>query len=212
MIVQWCIKGMSLDSDRAALQILNSQVGLMSNWWRSVGLISPAERQQQLTPENLNKHVNHFKEIDPDTGVEFAELSPFISLAAGTVERDAVARSNRTRSALLTALRFGTQFGTRRTAYLFTCWVMVAPRPAVSVESVAEEIRDLNSYRSYSAYQLEGEVTAKIHVPDNQIQGCQRWDWDQSDKTLSCRWEHRNPRFTPPHTLSNVRELIVDES
>jgi hypothetical protein len=86
--------------------------------------------------------------------------------------------------------------------------VLVGPRPAVEVEGVAEEIRDLNTYRRYSAYQTEGEVAAKIVVPDNHIQKCQKWEWDRASKTINPDWIHQNPRFTAPDTLSNVRELI----
>lgn len=54
-------------------------------------------------------------------------MSPFISLSAGTIERDAAAQTNHVRSARQTALWFGTEFGNETTAYLFTCWVLLAP-------------------------------------------------------------------------------------
>jgi hypothetical protein len=124
------------------------------------------------------------------------------------VERNSVAQTNYAHTALRTALWFGTNFGASDTAYLYTCWVLLGTRDAVEVEAVAEEIRDLNTYRRYSAYQTEGEVAAKVVVPDNHIAECQKWRWDTAAGTFSLDWVQVNPRFTPPESLSNVRELI----
>jgi hypothetical protein len=208
MIIQWCVKGIALDSDEQARAIIDSRVGLLCNWWRTVGTISPPERREKLTAANLDLHVNHYDSTDPATSEPFYVNSPFISLAAGTVERDAAAKTNHVHSALQTALWFGTRFGTRNTAYLYTCWVIVAPRIAVDVEAVAEEVRDLNTYRRYSDYQTEGEIAAKINIPDNHIRDCQKWVWDRRAGNITAGWTHTNPRFTPPETLSNVHELI----
>ena len=208
MIVQWCIKGLCLSNDHEATAIITSGEGIVCNWWRGVHGISPAEIADKLTTTNLDLHVNHFDSSDPATRRPFSEASPFISLSAGTIERDAAAQTNLVHRARLTAAWFGTQFGTRSTAYLYTCWVVVAPRSAVSVESVAEEIRDLNVYRRYSPFQTEGEVTAKIHIPATQILECERWDWNRASRSLTHRPLLRNPRFTQPEILSNVRELI----
>lgn len=208
MIVQWCIKGLALDSDAEALQILDSRQGLVSNWWRAAGSIYQSEKIAKLTTANLDLHVNHFTDPDPTTGRPFSERTPFISLSSGTVERDAIGKTNYVHTALRTALWFGTNFGAADTAYLYTCWVLLGPRQAVPVEAVAEEIRDLNTYRRYSAYQTEGEVAAKIVVPDTHIQQCQKWSWDRAAGKIRPERPWRNPRFTPPETLSNVRELI----
>jgi hypothetical protein len=208
VIIQWCVKGMSLPDDAAASAIIDERGGLVSNWWRDAGLISPAGRRARLTPRNVDMHVNHFTMIDPTTQRPFNETTPFISLSAGTVERDAVARTNYVRSARQTALRFGTEFGLRRYAYLFTCWVILGPRQAVEIEGVAEEVRDLNTYRRYSAFQTEGEVLAKVIVPDNHIEKCERWELDPSGTRFQRAWMQRNPRFTPPEVLINVRRLI----
>jgi hypothetical protein len=208
MLIQWCVKGLALDSDDQATAIIDSRRGLICNWWRTVEHISPAERRDKLTTANLDLHVNHYNSTDPTTGEPFSANSPFISLTAGTVERDTAAKTNQVHSAVQTALWFGTQFGTRTTAYLFTCWVIVGPRIAVDVEGVAEEIRDLNTYRRYSDYQTEGEVVAKIAIPDNHIRECEKWIWDRETLTIKHAWTQTNPRFTRPETLSNVRELI----
>ncbi|MEI5135093.1 hypothetical protein RB199_26505 [Streptomyces libani] len=124
------------------------------------------------------------------------------------MERDAAAQTNIVHRARMTALWFGTDFGRKDECYLYLCWVVVSPRRAVEIEGMAEEPRDLNTYRRYSAYQTEGEITAKVLIPDNQIMGCEKWEWDQSANMMSRAWLHPNPRFTPPDTLSNVRELI----
>jgi hypothetical protein len=208
MIVQWCIKGLALDSDSEAKLIIDSRLGLACNWWRNVGTINPADVRTRLSARNLDLHVNHFSTVDPATGDPFSRNSPFISLAAGTIERDRVAQTNYVRRARRTALWFGTRFGRSTTAYLYTCWVLVAPRAAVEIEGIAEEIRDLNTYRRYSAYQTEGEIAAKILVPDNHIQSCEKWDVIPGTKTLALKWTHSNRRFTPPERLTNVRELV----
>jgi hypothetical protein len=202
VIIQWCIKGLALDDDSAAKSVLDEQQGILCNWWRSVNTITPPEIRAKLTPDNLNVHVNHF------TLNGFDRMTPFISLSAGTVERDAIAQTNMLRRARRTALWFGSDFGRRREAYLYTCWVMLAPRPAVEIEAVGEEIRDLNTYRRYSAFQTEGEVTAKVSIPDNQIQSCEKWEWGPPGIPLRRTWTYPNPRFDPPERLSNVRELI----
>ncbi|UKD54104.1 hypothetical protein L3Q65_40530 [Amycolatopsis sp. FU40] len=208
MIVQWCVKGLHLESDEKAKGLIDNHGGLLCNWWRKVGRIRPSQVRDKLTATALDRHINHFDELDPVTRVPFSEDSPFISLTSGTVERDAFAATNHVRRARDTALWFGTEYGKHEFAYLYTCWVLLAPRPAVEVEGVAEEVRDLNAYRRYSAYQTEGEVTAKIMVPDNQIKSCEKWELNRSKKAFHRTLVHPNPRFTEPEALSNVRELI----
>jgi hypothetical protein len=206
MIIQWCIKGLALSADAEARAIIGARQGLLCNWWRDVHEISPAERRTRLTARNVDMHVNHFTMKDPTR--PFSETTPFISLSSGTIERDAVAKTNYVRSARQTALRFGTQFGLRDHAYLFTCWVILAPRAAVEVEGVAEEVRDLNTYRRYSAFQTEGEVLVKIILPDNQIEKCEKWELEPTGDRFRLAWCQVNPRFTPPDLLTNVRGVI----
>jgi hypothetical protein len=208
MIVQWCVKGMSLADDAAAAQILVSQNGLMCNWWRRVGAIKPREIRHKLTATNVDLHVNHFTDVDPATGLPFSADSPFISMSAGTVERDAVARTNHVHRARKIALYFGTEFGRQPKAYLYVCWLILAPRPSAEIETVAEEVRDLNSYRRYSTFQTEGEVLAKVHVPDNHIQCYEKWELEPAANCYRRTTVINNHRFTSPEQLSNVRELI----
>ena len=167
----------------------------------------------KLTPAGIDMHVNHFSQTDPATLRPYSVFSPFISLSAGTVERNAAAQANIVHRARKTALWFGTNFGRTDVAYLFTCWVVLAPRRAVELEDVAEEVRDLNTYRSYSAFQTEGEVIAKLRVPDNHIKSCEKWRWHRlggpgGRPCLRIEWTQFNLRFTPPERLTNIRELI----
>ena len=76
------------------------------------------------------------------------------------------------------------------------------------MEGVAEEIRDLNAYRRYSEFQTEGEIVAKIAVPDNHIRDCQKWIWDRAASKIERAWIETNPQAHPPEALSNVRNLI----
>lgn len=207
VIVQWCLKGMHLDSDALARALIDNRGGLTCNWWRDVGAIGVTAVRDKLTRANLDRHVNHFYAPDPVTGRPFNEVTPFISLTAGTVERDKVMRTNTTHTAREAALAFGSGFGLHPKAYLYRCWVLVAPRQAVCIEGVAEEVRDLATYRSYSDFQLEGEIVAKVGVPENQVECCERWDMDPTQGWVLA-WTHPNPTFTQPTELSNVRELI----
>jgi hypothetical protein len=208
--VQWCIKGIAgrhptdtvgagID-DATARAMIDDGDGIHCNWWRAVGTISPAKIRQKLTPGNLDRHIHDYETFGPDT--------PFISLTAGCVERDVALRLNRIHEAQDVALRFATDWG-HRTGYLFYCWVVVGLKPAVTVESVAEEVRELNTYLSWSDYQLEGEVTAKINVPANQISACERWDGDGLGRVnAGYVWRHENTRFDGPAIVSNLRELL----
>lgn len=210
MFVQWCIKGVrgiaagepagyGID-DQIARDMIDGGHGILCNWWRRVVTISPAQVPSKLTASNLDRHIHDYDRFKADT--------PFISLTAGCVERDAALKLNRVHEAQDVALRFATDWGAR-TGYLFYCWVVVGLKPAVSVESVAEEVRELNTYVSYSDYQLEGEITAKLRIPVNQIQRCERWDVVQAGHVRPAyTWVHMNARFDPPAIVSNIRELL----
>lgn len=210
MFVQWCIKGVrgrvpgepsgaGLD-DAEARALLDGGHGIVCNWWRNVGQITPAERRGKLTAYNLDRHIHDYE--------HFKDETPFISLTAGCVERDVALRLNRIHEAQDVALRFATDWGLRH-GYLFYCWVIVGLKPAVAVEGVAEEVRELNTYVSYSDFQLEGEITAKIHVPANQIERCERWDADgKGGVAAHPAWRHTNRSFDLPAIVSNIRELL----
>lgn len=208
MIVQWCVKGLGLDNDDQAKDIIDGRHVIECNWWRTVLQITAAEWQDRLTLPNLDRRVNHFTSTDPSCGQPFNTMTPFISLSAGTVERDAAAQTNLVHRARRTALWFGLEFGRRPFAYPYICWLVLAPRQAVQVWGVAEEVRDFNTYRRYSSFQTEGEVTAKVIVPANQILGYEKWSWDRSAHSLTIVDTYWNDQFTPAEQLSNVRSLI----
>jgi hypothetical protein len=215
MFVQWCIKGVRGRADGEpsdvgltpdeAIELVRDGHGIRCNWWRRVGTIRPHEIHQKLTTANLDLHVNNYNSICNDT--------PFISLTAGCVERDAFYRTNRVVPAEDTALMFATNNGTAA-GFLFYCWAIVGLKPAVSIGAVAEEVRELNSYRSWSAYQLEGELTAKIHIPSNQIQKVEWWapgtTGQLTQQTDGRDWNpaYLNPLFNPASEVSNIRELF----
>ena len=208
MFVQWCIKGIigqdpargfpdGLD-DGEARALIDDRRGILCNWWRKRRKISPAERRAKLVPANLDLHVNNYAVIKDDT--------PFISLTAGCVERDAFYRTNRVHRADRTALAFATAWG-NRPRYLYHLWVIVGLKSAVPVEQVAEERRDLNVYQSWSAFQLEGEVTAKIYIPSVQIKRVERWE-PAGFGFVQKVWAHTNPALEEPAVISNVRDLL----
>jgi hypothetical protein len=202
------VKGLHLDSDEAAKELISSGGGLTCAWWRRVNVISPSLIRDRLTVDAADRHVNHFDVADPVSGLTPAEDSPFISLSAGTVSRDAALRTNTVVRARQTALWFGSAFGIHPYAYLFLCWTLLSPRQAVPVEGVSEEVRDLNTYRRYSEFQPEGEILAKVVVPGNQVVACEKWELAGMPEVWKLADEWRNPDATNPEVLSNVREVI----
>jgi hypothetical protein len=206
MYVQWCVKGIGGSSGfgspngltmTEAFGLVASGSGIVSNWWRYKGTISPQEVATVLNEGNLNRHLHDY--------ANFGQDSPFISLASGCVERDALLRRNIIHSAVDTALLFATDAWANPGA-LFYCWMPVGLNPAVKVSSVGEAVRDLNAYHRWSPYQLEGEITAKIHIPANQISRVEWWDGSQSkDHALHTFY---NPHFIDPSPITNLRDLF----
>jgi hypothetical protein len=208
VIVQWCIKGVNGIDDAEARAVIDASMGLQCRWWRNVHGISPPQIAAKLTPANLDLHVNQYDSPDPATGAPFCEGTPFISLAAGSMERSTFLQTNIAHPAHMVALDFATSGGTVP-GYLYVCYVIVAIRPAVPVKGVAEEVRELNTYRRYSAFQTEGEITAKIEVPANQIQRCEAYGISAPGIVNPVpRWGQHNPMFEDPISISNIRELF----
>jgi hypothetical protein len=206
MYIQWFVKGIagrdeSQDGPELswseAKRLLADGHGITSNWWRNKPKqrISPHEVDAILNERNLDRHLHDYQ--------NYGQQSPFISLASGSVERDTLVSQNFVYSAVTTALDFATDAWARPGA-LFYGWVPVALNPAVSLSTVAEEVRELNVYQRWSPFQLEGEVTAKIHIPSNQIKKVE-W-WDGSSKRDHQFDEFENPRFVDPRPITNVRE------
>lgn len=209
MYIQWFVKGIAgpqahstgsggITQDEA-VSLVEHGSGLICNWWRNKpnSRISPPEVGSILTAPNLDRHIHDYD--------NYGHESPFISLAAGSVERNTSAAQNFTYSAFDIALDFATDAGDRPGA-LFYGWVLVSLNPAVPLSSVAEPVRDLNVYHRWSPYQLEGEVTAKIHIPANQIERVEWWNAGGGSANLA--HAYTNTSFVAPTPLMNVREFF----
>jgi hypothetical protein len=174
--------------------MVSSGTGILSNWWRTKGTIASHEIPVALTTANLDAHLHRY--------ATYGAQSPFVSLAAGFVQRDRKGKISRVISALDIALGFATKNGTRPGA-LFYCWTIVGLGQSVEVSSVSEPVRDTLVYRRWSPYQHQGEVTAKLSIPANQIKRVEWWDM-----TTGAIHRYDNPSFISPHLLANYRDFF----
>ncbi|WP_332768704.1 hypothetical protein [Phenylobacterium sp.] len=207
MYIQWFAKGIAGRRDHGppsrrltkadAWDIVDSRTGILSNWWHSQGGISPSSVAQVLTETNLDRHLHAY--------ATFGTQSPFISVAAGCVERDALLQQNFVYSAVDTALDFATDAWAYPGAVFFG-WTIVGLNPAVPMRGISESVRELNVYRRWSPYQLEGEITVKVNIPANQIERVE-W-WDPIHSRSAPQDVHNNPDFERPDPISNIRELF----
>ncbi|QCK88199.1 hypothetical protein E8L99_21780 [Phreatobacter aquaticus] len=204
MYIQHCAKGIAGSHNgvggitwNSAKSILTSGDGILSNWWIKMGSITPKMIENVLTESNLDSHLHDYNNFGNDT--------PFISLACGAVERDTLLQSNFAYSAIDTALMFATDNWNRPGA-VFYCWVPTSHYKAVPISAVAEPVRDLNIYQRWSPYQLEGEITAKINIPSNQIERVE-W-WDASISTTDPHHTFHNTKYIEPKILSNLRDMF----
>jgi hypothetical protein len=206
MHVQWCVRGMA-QPDPAWLRDLFSSGGLICGWWWNSpsGALPAAGIAERLDDMQLYLHQNWFDLPDPRFGGLVRQNTPFVSLSAGAVSREIRYRANVLHRAQLIASEFATQYGQVRGVLIY-CWVVASPLPAVPIEAVAEELRDLNSNRPYSAFQLEGEVAAKIRVPPRQLYAYQ---WVER-RGLSYQVESAvfSPVFAAPTPLSDIRAFL----
>lgn len=205
MYIQWCVKGIASNTGdpghppfnwAMARSLVADKHGLGSNWMRDEGAVTSAEIADVLTLSNLYRHLNDYD--------AYGGRSPFISLAAGSVERDVLTSTNTIRSAIDTALWFATD-GWARAGALFYCWTPVGLNGAVEVASVSEAVRDLLVYRDYLPFQPEGEITAKIGLAANQIQRVEWWNPHRPNGPLHV---YDNPDFVQPAALTTLRGLI----
>jgi hypothetical protein len=174
--VQKCLKGINGITLADAQDILRNR-GLACAWWRTTRNISPAEIAERLTAEELDLHLNSFGKEHPTRGGLVKDQTSFISLTAGTVERDRFLRRNIVHTARDTAMEFATDFGRAQgECFLFYCWVIVGLAPSVPVRSLAEDVRRLDTYTTYSPYQPDGEIVAKIEVPASQIEKFEHYE------------------------------------
>jgi hypothetical protein len=211
VFVQTCIKGINGIGSAEAKAILNGD-GILCNWWRRVHSISPNEMNERLTSANLDLHINSYGEPHPTLPGKVMEETPFISLTAGCVERSVFLKTNFAHPAHRTALWFASDFGKLRgECFLFYCWVVVALTPAVEIRHLAEEVRELNTYRRYSAFQTEGEIAAKIEVLARQIHRYEQYRISSDARgiaTFSLEDVTINPLYVDPYAIVNIREAF----
>lgn len=211
MFVQMCMKGMNDITLDDAMEIMRKR-GLACAWWRRTREISSAEIDERLTAEELDLHLNSFDEKHPTRGGLVRDESPFVSLTAGSVQRDAFLARNVVYPAHEVALDFATGFGRQEgDCYIFYCWVMVGLRPSVPVRSLAEEVRELSTYTRYSRFQPEGEIAAKIDVPPCQIEKFEHYEYrrDRHGRLQIRRLGvYDNPRYVGPHDVTNYRDRL----
>lgn len=214
MIVQWCCKGFARMSEVDARAILSNGTGIRCRSWLAADPqpFPIEESLRRLTERNLDLHINNYSFRDPVTGVPFHDLTPFISLSAGCVERDTTLKTNVTHTALRTALDFATTDYTRPDrprcpGWVFYCYVLVGANRAVPIQSVAEEYRELNHNRAFSQWQWQGEVAAKINVPSTQILCAVHWQVSGTGE-LSYDDVLVNLDFTHPAAVLDERNML----
>ncbi|MFE9917646.1 hypothetical protein ACFYPG_21055 [Micromonospora sp. NPDC005553] len=201
-------------SDVDARSILSDGTGIRCRSWL---IMDPEpfpidENLRRLTERNLELHINNYSYRDPVSNVPFHDVTPFISLSAGCVERDVTLKTNVTHTALRTALDFATTDYTqpgrpRCPGWVFYCYVLVSANRAVAIPGVAEEYRELNHNRAFSQWYWQGEVAAKINVPSAQILCAVHWTPTaggdlMADDTLV------NLAFTHPAAVINERNML----
>lgn len=201
MYVQTFVKGVAGGdkgiSWRDAMALLHQQEGIPSNWLRKRHTATPSQVASVLTDTNLDRHLHAYG--------TYGAQSPFISLAAGCIERNTLVNQNYKYSAVDTALEFATH-AYAHAGVLFYGWVIVGLNPAVKLSAVAESVRDLNVYHGWSRYQLEGEITAKINIPANQIERAEWWD-PEENKNAPIH-TYANPHYESPILILNLREYF----
>jgi len=210
MFVQMCIKGVGGISLEDAHAILKKR-GLACAWWRHTRRITSSEIDERLTSEELDLHVNAFEEQHPTRSGLVKDESPFISLTAGSVERNGFMGRNEVNPAHLVALNFGSGVGREGDCFLFYCWVLVAHRPNIAVRHLAEEVRELHTYSKFSWFQPEGEIAAKVEIPARQIEKFEHYHYgldDSGRRRIRRLGSYPNPGYISPHDVTNYRDML----
>ncbi len=214
MFFQKVLKGIAgLAREHADATLLN---GILCNWWRTVGRISPGQIVEKLTERNLDWHLNHYEDPDPlMNNRPFYENTPFISATAGVVERDAFAGRNIIFDPFITALRFATADFTA-TGHIFYAYVFTLGRQSIDLSEFAEEVRELNIYMNFLPFHPEGEIAAKIEIRAPQIEKWEEYDGPTALSELldgnlpSALFTRVNPRYSGPEQYCNIRGLVTD--
>jgi hypothetical protein len=190
--------------------------GILCNWWRTAGTISPDAVIARLHERNLDWHLNHYDDPDPLEGnAPFREHTPFISVTAGAVEREWWLRRNLVFDPHVTALRFATRDFTA-TGHVFHAYVFTLGRQSIELADFAEEVRELHVYRSWLPFHHEGEITAKIEIRGPQIERWEEYDGPAAEQALRGGQlpqpvhVERNPLHAAPERYCNIRGLVTD--
>lgn len=169
------------------------QGGLQSNKLRN----EPASIFLDLIPflseDHLYGHVTDYAAHGVD--------SAFVSLTAGTRGTGDAGGFFRPFQAWETALRFATRGGVG--GVIFEGWVVVLGTPAWHVVGVAEDIRDRHVYPRFNSFWAQGEVTAKLLVPGQQISRA-----TLVDSNMTPIETFHNQNAMDPAQFSNVRDAI----
>lgn len=232
MIFQRFLKGVrdSGSLDTAWAKAVLDREGLSSAWLRSVraggdpslpGDSDPEHWTEFITEEALRWHITRFEDVGYGGSQRpFRELSPFISVTAGTVEPDHRKAQNNGFPAWLTAFAFATDWGAEP-GWVFYGYVSVLGRPSLPLLEFAEEARDLHQYDWYNPYHREGEVLAKIWVPPVRLEGAVRLDvrflpWPLlvfatplgQDPLRSLGTFVAGQTYRPPSDFANLRDAL----
>ncbi|HYH78733.1 MAG TPA: hypothetical protein VEX86_03030 [Longimicrobium sp.] len=213
MFIQHVLKGIHAITDADADRAM-TDTGILSNWWRRVGQISPAEKTTRLTEDELEWHLGRYDDFHPASGMRFGDNSPFISTTAGTVERDAWNQRNLLFPPLITALRFATD-DFAGDGHLFYAYVFVLGKKSVELEGFAEETRDLHVYSGFQLYHPEGELAAKVSIPPQQVERWERYhgplvlDDLRAGQVPRPVFRSDNPHYQRPERFHNLRPLMV---
>jgi hypothetical protein len=190
--------------------------GIVCNWWRRVGVITPPQVILKLTERNLDWHLNHYDDSDPyEGGAPFSENTPYISATAGTVERDDFARQNIVFDPFITALRFATRDFTV-VGHIFHGYVFTLGCQSIELRGFAEEVRELHIYKNYLPFHSEGEITAKIEIPGPQIERLEEYDGPAALQDLiggyipAPLFTAVNGLYASPEQYCNIRGLVTD--
>jgi hypothetical protein len=189
--------------------------GIICNWWVDENPLPHPKIAQKLTESNLDWHLNHYDEIDPVEKRPFREITPYISLTAGVVERSDFLQRNIVFDPFITALRFATRDFTM-VGHVFYAHVYTLGKQSIELAEFAEEVRELNIYKNYMPFHPEGEITAKIVVRAAQIEKWEEYDGPAAERQyLTGRkpqpLETRvNPNYARPELYCNIRGLVTE--
>jgi hypothetical protein len=222
MFFQKVVKGIA-GLDRVEAERMVTTDGIICNWWRKVGRITPAEIQAQLTENAIVCHLNQYDDPLPTTHAltrppyfakTYGDITPFISTTAGAVQRDKFVQRNIIFPPFLTALRFATN-NFRTSGFIFYAYLCTLGKQAIPFQQLAEEVRELHIYQQYLPFHHEGEITAKIIIPSAQIEKAIEYDGPAALQELRKKKTPSpigkpilNSAYAKPESYANIRELL----